>query len=282
MENENLKNKKTVLPEKAYELLSRTREGADITVRDDQHDFPSLLDSVKQCRKQGFRFRLIDSGVLDSFSLEWLGKAGADVYTSDEVRVEALELELVNNACKKGTAILSYFYHGPLEPDEPEKGADSLSFSELKNMARNGIYFYITNRERELSFQALNELAHACLRGRSWLVYYHFGLLEPSLEELGRNGAWIHITDQCFHEAENTDLVLDAVKSALSSGVKMVLHVEKGLDYALLRDIMSAGTYILFKSSLFDYKSPFRPLEREARKRKLDFRACFLYPNFLP
>jgi len=282
MEDETLKGKITEFPEKAYELLSRTRKGADITVRDDQYDFPSLLDSVKQCRKKGFRFRLIDSGVLDGFNLEWLGEAGADIYTSDEVRVDALELELVNNACKRGKAILAHFYHGAFESDEPEKEADSFSFSELKSLARNGIYFYITNRERKLSFSALNELAHACLRGKSWLVYYHFGPLEPSLEELGRNGAWIHITDQSFYEAEDTNIVLDAVKSALSSRVKMVIHVDKGLDYALIRDIMSSGAHVLFKSSLFDYKSPLRPLEREARKRKLDFRACYLYPNFLP
>lgn len=282
MEDETLKGKYTELPEKAYELLSRTRKGTDITVRDDQYDFPSLLDSVKQSRKKGFRFRLIDSGVLDRFNLEWLGEAGADIYTSDEVRVDALELELVNNACKKGKAILAYFYHGPLESDEQEKETDSLSFSEIRNMARNGIYFYITNRERKPSFRALNELANACLRGKSWLVYYHLGPIEPSLEELGRNGTWIHITDQSFCEAEDTNLVLDAVKSALSSGVKMVLHVEKWLDYTPLRDIMSSGAHVLFKSSLFDYKSPFRSLEKEARKRKLDFRAFYLYPNFLP
>lgn len=282
MEGETLKGKNTELPEKAYELLSRTRKGADITVRDDQYDFPSLLDSVKQCRKKGFRFRLIDSGVLDGFNLEWLGEAGADIYSSDEVRVDVLELELVNNACKRGKAILAYFYHGTFESDEPEKEADSFSFFELKNLARNGIYFFITNRERKLSFSAVNELAYACLRGKSWLVYYHFGPLEPSLEELGRNGAWIHITDQSFYEAEDTNIVLDAVKSALSSGVKMVLHVDKGLDYALLCDIMSSGAYVLFKSSLFDYKSPFRSLEREARKRRLDFRAGYLYPDFLP
>ncbi|UCC38405.1 MAG: hypothetical protein JSV96_11255 [Candidatus Aminicenantes bacterium] len=282
MEEGTLKNKDTELPENAYELLSRTREGTDITVRDDQHDFSSLLDSVKKCRKRGLRFRLIDSGVLDGFNLEWLGKAGADIYTSDEIRIDALELELMKRACKKGKAFLSYFYHGPLESDEPENEADSLSFTELKNLARNGVYFYITNRERKLSFSALNELAHACLRGRSWLVYYHFGPIEPALEELGLNGAWIHITDQSFYEDGDTNFVLDAVKSSLSSGMRMVVHVEKELDYSILRDIMSAGAYVLFKYSLFDYKSPFRSLEREARKRKPDFRACYLYPNFLP
>ncbi len=281
MEDETLKDKNSELPEKAYGLLSRTGKGADITVRDDQYGFSSLLDSVKPCRKKGLRFRLIDSGVLDCSNLEWLGKAGADIYTSDEIRVDALELELVNRACQKGKAILAYFHHGPLETEEQEEGKNSLSLSELKNLARNGIYFYLTDRERKRPFRALNELAHACSRGGSWLVYYHFGSIDPTLEELGRNGAWIHITDQSFYETEDKNLVLDAVKSALSIGVNIVLHVEKGLDHTSLRDIMSSGAYVLFKSSLFDYKSPFRSLDREARKRKLDFRACYLYPNFL-
>jgi hypothetical protein len=282
MEDETLKGKNSRLPEKAYELLSWSRRGGDITVRDDQYDFSSLLDSAKQSRKKGFRFRLIDSGVLDVFNLEWLGEAGADIYSSDDVRVDSFGLELVKNACKRGKGILAYFYNGIFESDEPAKEADSLSFSEVMDMARNGIFFYITNRERKPSPSALNELAHACWRGKSWLVYYHFGPLEPALEELGRNGAWIHITDQSFYEAEDTNVVLDVVKSALSSGVKMVLHVDKGLDYDLLRDIMNSGAYVLFKSSLFDYKSPFRSLEKEARKRKLDFRAFYLYQSFLP
>lgn len=282
MEDETLKDKNSELPEKSYELLSRAERGADITVRDDQHDFSSLLDSAKQCRKKGRRFRLIDSGVLDCFNLEWLGKAGADIYTSDVIRTEALELELVNKACLRGKAILAYFHQGPLETEEPEEGEKTLSFSDLKNLARNGIYFYLTDRERKLSFQTLIELAHACSRGGSWLVYYHFSPIDPAIEELGRNGAWIHITDQSFYETEDRDFVLDTVKSALSIGVNIVLHVEKGLDYTPLRDIMSSGAYVLFKSALFDYKSPFRSLEREARKRKLDFRASYLYPDFLP
>lgn len=277
MENETPKDEDKELIEKAYELLSQAGKGADITLRDDQYDFPSILDSVKQCRKRGFRFRLIDSGGLDRFHLEWLGKAGADLYTSDEARRDAFELELVNKACKKGRAILAYFHHGTLESEE----ANSVFFSELENVARSGIYFHLSNKERQREFSRLIELAYTCLRGGSWLVYYHHGPLDPSLEELGRNGAWIHITDQSFYEAEDINLVLDAVKSALSSGVKIVLHVEKGLDYTLLRDIMNSGAYILFKSSLFDYKSPFRILEKEAKKRKLDFRSYYLYPAFL-
>jgi hypothetical protein len=45
---------------------------------------------------------------------------------------------------------------------------------------------------------------------------------------------------------------------------------------------MNARTFILFRSSLFDRKSPFRALGKKAMQRKLDFRAYYLYPNILP
>jgi len=279
MADESIKDKNVELPKKAYELLSWAGKGTDITVRDDQHEFPWLLDSVKLCRKKGARFRLIDSGKLDRFQLEWLAGAGADLYTSDEARAEASELEQVNRTCQKGGAFVAYFHYGPLESEEE---SSSLSFFDLKDMGRSGIYFYLSNREMKREISKLNELAHACRKGGSWLVYYLHGSLENSLEDLARNETWIHVTDQIFQEPEDPTLVLDKVRAAVSAGAKLILHVEKGLDLSLLRDVIKTQAFVLFKSSLFDYKSPFRALERKTRKRKLDFRAYYLYPTFLP
>jgi len=278
MEERGLKDKEDSA-EKAFELVSLAKAGRDITLRDDQHDFPVLLDSVRLCRQRGFRFRLIDSGKLDRYQLEWLGEAGADFYTSDEARAGFFELELVNKACKRGRAFVAYFHHAPIELS---KEKDSFSFSELQEMGRCGVYLHITNREKPRDISQLSELAYACQKGGSWLIYYHHGLLEPSFSELGRNGAWIHVSDQSLAKAENTTLILDQVKSLLAAGAKLVIHLEKGMDLPLLRDVMAAGVFVLFKSSLFDYKSPFRILERKAAKRKLDFRAYYLYPDFLP
>jgi hypothetical protein len=279
MADESIKDKNDELPKKAYELLSWAGKGTDITVRDDQHEFPWLLDSVKLCRKKGARFRLIDSGTLDCSQLEWLAGAGADLYTSDEARVEVSELEHLNSACQKGGAFVAYFHYGPLESEE-ESG--SISFFDLKNMGRSGIYFYLSNRETKREISKLNELAHACQKGGSRLVYYLHGSLENSLEDVARNETWIHVTDQIFQEPEDPALVLDKVRAAVSAGAKLILHVEKGLDLSLLRDVIKTQAFVLFKSSLFDHRSPFRALERKARKRKLDFRAHYLYPTFLP
>jgi hypothetical protein len=217
--------------------------------------------------------------VFDRFQLEWLAEAGSDLYTSDEARTDSLDLELVNKACKKGRAICAYFHQGPLDVEED---SESISYSGLQDLGRDGIYIHLTNRQNERDSLQLDELAFACQRGGSWLVYYHFGSLEFPLEELARNGAWIHTSDQIFKKAEDKSLVLDNLRSAISAGLKFVLHVEKGLDISFLNDVMSARAFILFKSSLFDNKSPFRALEKKARQRKLDFRAYYLYPNILP
>jgi len=279
MKSESIKDKNAEAPEKAYELLSWAGKGRDITVRDDQYEFPWLLDSVKLCRKKGARFRLVDSGKLDRFQLEWLAGAGADLYTSDEARAEASDLEHVNRACQKGGAFVAYFHHGPLESEEE---SSSISFIDLKDMGRGGIYFYLSNREMKRDISRLNELAHACRKGGSWLVYYLHGSLENSLEDLARNKTWIHVTDQIFHEPEDPTLVLDKIRSAMSAGAKIILHVEKGLDLSLLRDVIKTQAFVLFKSSLFDYRSPLRALERKTRKRKPDFLSYYLYSIFLP
>jgi hypothetical protein len=279
MENENKNNMNAEAEKRSLELFSSARQGEGLTIRDDLYDFSFLLDAVKVARRRGVRFRLIDTGKLDHFQLEWLAEAGSDLYTSDEARTDSIELELVNKACRKGRAICAYFNHGPLNSEE-ESG--TISHSDLQTLGRSGIYIHLTNRQNERDSLQLNELAFACQRGGSWLVYYHFGSLEFSLEELARNGAWIHTSDQIFKNAEDKSLVLDNLRSAISAGLRFVLHIEKGLDASLIQDVMSADATVLFKTSLFDYKSPFRALEKKARQRKLDFRAYYLYPNILP
>jgi len=263
--------------EKGYEFLSLAAKGQDITVRDDQYGFYWLLDSAKLCRKKG-RFRLIDSGQLDRFQLKELAAAGADLYTSDKARQDVQELEFISKAYKKGRGLIAYFHYGALEGAEE---SDFLSFSDLMDLGRSGVYLHLSNREKERGLSKLNQLAYSCRRGQSWLVYYHHGSLEPSLMELGGNGSWIHVSDRSIQGTEDNELLLDVIKSARSAGTNLVFYVEKGLDVFLLKKIIRAGAVVLFKSSLIDYRSPFKPLEKEARKKKLDFRAYYLYTIFI-
>ncbi|MFB0564995.1 MAG: hypothetical protein ACETWK_04885 [Candidatus Aminicenantaceae bacterium] len=271
-----------VFPERAYELLSLAAQGRDLTVRDDQHDFSWLLYIFKASRKRRQRFRLIDSGKFDAFKLEQLGNEGVDLYTSNEARPKPEELELINRSCKRGRAIVAYSHQGSINREE-KKGSNTEKFTltALRDMGKNGIYFYLSNRKWKHDFSLLSELAYFCQKGGSWLVYYHYGPLETSLEDLARNGAWIHISDQSVREPKGTELLMKILESRSSKRTNLILHLEEEWKASQLRDIINAEAIVLFQSSLTDYKSPLRPLERESRKRKVDFRSYYLYPYLM-
>ncbi len=280
MDNERREEREPDSPKKALELFSLLKKKQNITVRDDQYDFSTLLDAVRQFRDRRYRFRLIDTGRLDPFELEWIIGHGADLYTSDVTRAHVRELELITAASKKGNAFVSYLIN---KKWEGEDGAgNGQTFSDLMNMGRCGTYLHLTNRQQTRDIPQVARLAYNCTQGGSWLVYYHHGPLERSLLELGRNGSWIHITDQSLGDQESQAMIRDIVLSARYAGSNVVLHWDGGENFALLDDIVKAGAVVLFKSPLFDYKSPMRVLEKGIRRKRLDFRAYYLYPSVLP
>jgi hypothetical protein len=281
MEEEAKQVKTVESQEKVYQLLSQAAEGNQVTVRDDQYEFFWLLDAAKLCRKRRARFRLIDSGALASTQLEWLTNAGADLYTSDKVRSEAAELEIISKACREGGRFMALFHHRRLEQTEEEKPTH-LSLGGLINLVRSGIYLHLSSKDIERDFSHLVRLAYSCRKGGSWLVYYHHGRLEDSLEELARNGAWIHLSDQSLEKSEDHPLLLDIIKSARTGGTNLVLHLERGLEFTLLQDIVEAGAFLQFDLSQFEGRSPFRSILKGVEQRRLDNRAYYLYPHFLP
>ena len=278
-ENEEKKKAKSSAFNNAYTLLSSVKEGHDLTLRDDQFDFSSLLDAVKICRRKGLRIRLVDSGLYDRFQLEWLLDAGADFYTSDDIPRDFQELEGLQQSCLKGGSILAFFQHKQLGSSDD---SEPLAFSGLQELARGGIYLHITNREMERDLIMLSKLAEDCLASGSRLIYYHHGPFVPGLEELGRSRAWIHISDKSIQSEKDHVMLMDLVRSLRSSGTNLVLYLERGMDYLTLQDIVDAGGFVLFKTAQIDYRSPLKKLERAAAKKKLDFRAYYLYPTFLP
>ena len=56
-----------------------------------------------------------------------------------------------------------------------------------------------------------------------------------------------------------------------------MLHLEKGIDTRLFEDVVKTGAFVLFNLSHLDDISPLR-----GAKKRLDFRAYYLYPHFLP
>jgi hypothetical protein len=250
----------------------------EVTIRDDQSDFPSLLDSAKACRRNGGRLRIIDSGKLAAFELEWLAEAGADIYTSDLGRKALPEFVLIQNASRKGNAVTAYFHHAPFYFEEKE---EAVSFTSLKEMGRSGLYLYLSNKTAPRDFLKLEELAYASAAAGNHLVYYHHGLLDPALEELARQGAWIHVSCQSLQKEDDQVFLCDCVRSARQRGANIVFHVESPVNLSWLKDILAAGTNVFFRMPPSDYRSALRPLEVEAQRRKLDERAYYLYATFL-
>jgi hypothetical protein len=150
------------------------------------------------------------------------------------------------------------------------------------NVGRSGVYVHLSNRQKERDIPTISRLANSCTRSGSRLVYYHHGPLETTLLELGKNGAWIHITDQNLEGEQERTLIRDIVLSAQKAGSNLVLHWENGGQFSVLDDIVKAGAVVLFKSPLFDYKSPLKDLEMGIRRKRLDYRAYYLHPSVLP
>ncbi|MGD9345383.1 MAG: hypothetical protein PVH84_05940 [Candidatus Aminicenantes bacterium] len=267
----------TDAPQKAFALLKSAAQDPLITVRDDLYDFSLILDAIKLRRKKrpNSHLRLVDSGSLSLTEVEWLAEEGADVYTSDEVGKNLQDLERIQYACKKGHTILAYLHNGPLEREEESL----IGLSELKNLGANGVYIYLSDKEQERDISALMGLADLCRRS-GCLVYYHHNNLDPALIGLGREGAWIHLSDSKIDAADDGALLADVICEARHSGSAVCLHVERGSDPLLLEDLQKAGAFLIFKSALIDYRSSLKPLEFKARKQKLKPWTYYLYPIF--
>lgn len=173
---------------------------------------------------------------------------------------------------------MAYHLRGILAPSQ-EPGL--LSFSDLRELARSGIYIHLSNKDEKRDFSELAELAYQARKGGSWLVYYHHGPLGVEVKDLARNGAWIHLSDASLSEAADLNLILDAAGLSARAGANLVVHVEKGLALDWLEEISGSGAALLFKILSDDSRRAMRALERKAKKRKLDFRSYYLYPSFM-
>ena len=262
-----------------YDLISRAEQGLEITIRDDQNDFTVFLDAAKLARRSGGRLRLIDTGRLSVFELEWLAEAGADLYTSDEARPNRSELGLLSKSCARGDALIAYFHHADLSGGSAEAPTSPVFLAEA---GRDGVDIHLSNRERPRDLAALVEIAHVCKGAGSRLVYYHHGPLDSGLGDLARSGGWVHLSDLSSPIADERALLVDIAAEAAASGSGLVIHVEKGLKAETVRELLEAGAFVIFKTPLAERRSSLRALEQLARRRAPDKRAYYLYLDFLP
>jgi hypothetical protein len=251
-----------------FELLSRAAAGEEITVRDDRCELGALSDVAALDRRRGGRLRLVDTGRFVSAELEWLAQAGADIYTSDESGRSPAELSLLVKSAARGGAFVAYFLYGPVS-------------GTLTEAARTGVYLHMSDREQPRDVAALAGLAYACRRAGAWLVYYHYGSVAAEFEAVAENGGWVHLPSESLPRGEGLAPFLDAARDASAAGSGIVLHLADGLDATQIEDLMKAGAFVIFRD-LHDFRSPLRNLERRAARRRLDIRAYYLTPDFLP
>jgi hypothetical protein len=258
------------------DLLSKAGSGLNVTVREDQYDFSWLLDAIRACRKKGGRFRLIDSGSRDALQLEWLLQAGADLFVSSETRRHDEELGRLAVACRKGRALLAYFFQAKANFEEKETDhADPLK------LGRYGIYVHLSDREVQRDLSKLEEVAYSCRQGGSRCVYYHHGPLEKGLEPLAENGSWIHVLSERIKKEEEVVLAKDISAAARAHGSNMIVHASRMMALGILEEMIEARIILMPKIRFFDYKSPYKFLERVIAKTELPFHAYYLYPDIM-
>lgn len=276
MENEEVKNE----PEKEdlQSSVDNISGKMDLTFRDDQHDYAWLLDVLRMRKPRGNRFRLVDSGVLEGHQIETLVGMGADLYTSDRARKDILELESILMTAKSGGTIVASLLQNEIVSEE-EPGF--IPLASLANLGRQGLFFHVSNRERDRKLADLSQIAVQCRKGSSRLIYYHHGPMTPEFVGLAKEGIWIHVSNKSIQSEDDLFLFLDMTAAARLSGANCVLYVEKEMSLSSLREAVKSPAIVLFKTAPVDFKSPFKPLSDEAMKKHLDFRAFYLYSTFL-
>jgi hypothetical protein len=258
--------------------LDPTSPERTVTLRDDRLDFSGLMDAAASCRRRGARLRLVDEGGLTVSELEWLGEAGADVYSSDKARSDGAALVLIRKATRRGGAAAVFFHHGPFA--DPS-AADGLAYEILRELGRSGIDLHVSDKIQTRDAAQLSELAYDCDRGGAAFVLYHHGPLEAWHEELASQGVWIHLSSRGVAVEDNVRAIADCARAAQGARAGLILHVENPIDPQALSDIVAAGTILLFKTPPSDYRSPLRPFEDAAKAVRLDPRAYYLFTDFV-
>ncbi len=276
MENEEVKNEPE--QENLQSSVDNISGKMDLTFRDDQHDYAWLLDVLRMRKPRGNRFRLVDSGVLEGHQIETMVGMGADLYTSDRARNDILELESILMTAKSGGTIVASLLQNEIVSEE-EPGF--IPLASLANLGRQGLFFHVSNRERDRKLADLSQIAVECRKGSSRLIYYHHGPMTPEFVGLAKEGIWIHVSNKSIQSEDDLFLFLDMTSAARLSGANCVLYVEKEMSLSSLSEVVKSPAIVLFKTTPVDFKSPFKPLADEAMKKHLDFRAFYLYSTFL-
>lgn len=264
----------TPAAERGFQLLDQAGAAQGLTVRDDQQALAWLLDAARTARRHGRRFRLVDSGRLDVSSLEWLAKAGADLYTADDIRPDVPALVRIRKAGRASGSRTVFFLYNPIEPIEAAPATGALSLEMVIELVRSGVDLHVSNRKKSRDPAALLNLAASRRAGGAEVVYYHHGPLIKELAHLAEAGAWVHVSSskRDFNAAELAVLRDIGRAGGRAAGGGLVVHVDAGIERAVLEEIRKSGAHIIFNI----------PFERTLWRPSLPWRAYYLDTTFLP
>ena len=263
---------------RTYELMDRVRMRQDLVIRDDQFDFPALLEAARYADRRRIRMSLLDTGRFSLGEVESLAKAGARILASDEARPRADEWEILQEACRSAGTHLSVFWNGPLPAAEAVTGA---AFQSLLALLRMGMDLHISNRTHVRDAAILARLAAASKKGKGYLVIYHTGPLVAELAGPAAGRAWVHFSDASIGDEPAAAAAVEIARAASGAGSRAAVHVERGLPLELLEALWAAGAALLFTMPSDD-RSLLRPVEDRAARRKLPPRAYYLSTAFMP
>jgi hypothetical protein len=263
---------------RTYELMDRVRMRQDLVIRDDQFDFPALLEAARYADRRRIRMSLLDTGRFSLGEVESLAKAGARILASDEARPRADEWEILQEACRSAGTHLSVFWNGPLPAAEAVTGA---AFQSLLALLRMGMDLHISNRTHVRDAAILARLAAASKKGKGFLVIYHTGPLVAELGGPAAGRAWVHFSDSSIGDEPAAAAAVEIARAASGAGSRAAVHVERGLPLELLEALWAAGAALLFTMPSDD-RSLLRPVEDRAARRKLPPRAYYLSTAFMP
>jgi len=276
MENEEVKNELEQDDQKSS--VDKISGKMDLTFCDDQYDYDWFLDVLNRGKPRRVRFRLVDTGKFEGHQLEKMVGMGADLYTSDRVRKDVLELEFILKAAKSVGTIVAFLLQNEIVSEEKH---NFIPLASLAHLGRQGLFFHVSNREKDRNLADLSQIGVQCRKGSSRLIYYHHGPMTPEFVDLAKEGVWIHMSNKSIQSEDDLFLFLDMTAAARTSGANCVLYVEKEMSFSFLHEAVKSPALVLFKTAPVDFKSSFKPLVDEAVSKHLDYRAFYLYSTFL-
>ncbi len=252
-----------------FSLETRRR----IIIRDDQVSWDDVWDMARLAHRQRKSLVLIDTGVFSLAELEWLVEARTTVLSYPEAGRSWAEMLLLKKVAKRTNSLVVFALRGI--PGAKKTGEDW--FDSTRQMGRGGVDLHVSGGDNPFKPQELSQLAADCRLGGAWFLYYHHGPVEPWLNPLAQEGAWLHLAAE-FFRVEDAGYLEELLRLFPGKRPRLVFHCGEKCPPELKEIVSTRGgflVYLLPPAELGNKKT--RRLQ--PAERGLPFRAFHLHPK---